>query len=380
MNEINPYENKIINVKEFKEELGYPHELLILSFKKAEDVLKGSYRTRTKIFAALCLSMRSQQVDLKVNVKNELYLLALLYLSKKSKLKLRKIAKRLNDKIKEYVEQFESTKSTSAFSALKNFVINCIYLHLVSLEILKVPILSAKIIELCMKYLGSEVEIGAVLSSLRLLGEKGANPTEIKKTINSFLYIKESPLIESTLLISFLLALRFPDLKSELLFSHYYTLRKLTDVYEKIKDYQQLDDSILQKIFATSIVLFLCGYYKSLRLPHEEKLNYIQEIIKQPFIEHEVEKSLDYASKVKILHFEPPLWFITLCIITLLLLHAFIEVYTPASIGIGIVSFNLPRIPLFLVFSIVLLIVLFYKVLKFKEDVLKRIRKGERVE
>ncbi|MBS7646219.1 hypothetical protein KEJ24_00045 [Candidatus Bathyarchaeota archaeon] len=382
MNETKSYENdeKIGNVKEFKEELGYPHELLTLSFKKAEDVLKGSYRNRTKIFAALCLSMRSQQVDLEVDVKNEPYLLALLYLHKRSRLRLRKISRGLNDKIKEYVEQFENTKSTSAFSALKNLVVDCTYLHLVSLEILKVPILSAETIELCMKYLGSEVEIGTVLSSLRLLEEKEANRTEIKKIINSFLYIKEPSLVESTLLISFLLALRFPDLKSELLFAHYYTLRKLAEVYEKIKEYHQLDDPILQKLFATSIVLFLCGYYKSLRLPHEEKLNYIRETIKEPFIEHEVEKSLDYASKVKILHFELPLWFMTLCIITLLLLHVFIEVYTPASIGIGIISFDLPRIPLFLVFSIVLLIVLFYKALKFKEDTLNRIRKGERDE
>lgn len=379
MNETNPYENnhKVKNIEQFKEEFGYPHELLTLSFKKAEDVLKGSYRSRTKIFAALCLSMRSRRVNLKVDVTNEPYLLALLYLSRKSKLKLRKIAKKLNEKIGEYVEQFENTKSTSALSMLKNFVVDCAYLHLVSLEILGVPILSTEIIELCMKYLGTEVEVETLLTSLRLLREREINHTEIKKIVNTFLYTKEFPIIETTLLISFLLALRFPDLKSELLFAHYHSLRKLAAVYERIKDYQQLDDSILQQLFATSIALFLCGYYKSLRLSHEEKLNYIEEIIKEPFIEHEVEKSLDYASKVKILRFELPSWTVTLGIVLLLLLHAFFEVYTPASISAGIISFSVPQIPVFLVFSLVLLIVLFYKLLKFKEDVLKRIRKGE---
>jgi len=365
------------NMKSLKEELGYPHELLTFSSKKAEVVMKGSYRTRTKILAALYLSMQGQKVDLKVDVKNEPCLMALFYLFKRSKINVKKIAEKLNNEIEEYCKQFEETKSTSSFLTLKKFVADCIYLHSISLEMLGIPILSHKSIDLCMKYLDSEVEITSILTSFKLLEEKEKSPGEIKRVINALLPIKESPLIESALLISFLFALRFPNSKSEFLFAHYSTLRKLVETYIKIKDNQQLDDIILQRLFATSIVLFLCGYCKSLRLPHEEKLNYIEKIIKVPVIENEIEKSFDYASKVKILRFELPLWGLVITIIALLFLHAILEVYTPASINIGIISFNVPQIPIFLSFSLILLTFLFYKLLKIKEDLLKRIRKGE---
>jgi hypothetical protein len=296
------------NMEPLKEELGYPHELLTFSSKKAEVIVKGSYRTRTKILAALYISMQDKKVDLKVDVKNEPYLMALLYLSKNSKINVRKIAEKLNNEIEEYCKQFEEAKSTSAFLTLKNFIADCIYLHLISLEMFDVPILSYKSVNLCIKYLDSEVEITSLLTSFKLLEKKETNTEEIKRIISNLLSIKESPLIESALLTSFLLALRFPNSKSEFLFVHYSTLRKLADVYAKIKDDQQLDDSILQQLFVTSIILFLCGYYKSLRLPHEEKLNYVEKIIKIPVLENEVEKSFDYASKIKIpfLKFELP--------------------------------------------------------------------------
>jgi hypothetical protein len=365
------------NMKAFGKELGYPHELLVLSSKKAEDVLRGRYRNRTKILAALFLSVQGHKVDLKINVENELYLSALLSLAKRTKMKTRKIATELNKRIEEYIHQFEMTQSSSAFSELKNLLVECIYLHLVSKEILGISILSQKSIEHSIGYLEPTSELKFFLTSLQLAEKRETSPAQMHEIISAFISAKESPLIESALLLSFILAIKYSSSKSELLLTHYSILKTIAEVLGRLLEHQKLDDPALQQLFTTSVVLFLCGYTKSLRLSHEEKINYVEKVIAIPLVEREVERNFEKTSKIKVSQLELPLWGVVLAIIILIFLHVFAEVYVPGSVSLGVVSFTLPPLPIFLTISFVLLLVVFYKILKFKHDLISRIRKGD---
>jgi hypothetical protein len=363
-------------MKALEKELGYPHELLVLSSKKAKDVLQGQHRNRTKILALLFLSTQGHKTDLKITIKDELYLEALESLARKNKLKIRKIANELNKKIEEYISQFEKTQSTSAFSELEKFLADCFYLHLVSQEIVGISILSERIIKRSASYLKPESELKVFLDSLQLLSRKEVASTEMSKIANTFLSANKSPLIEASLLLSLLLAVRYPASKSELLLAHYTILKTVANDLGKLLEHEKLDDTALQQLFTTSIVLFLCGYAKSLRLSHEEKINYIKKVMGISFVEHEIEKNFDQASKVGIFGLPLPLSGIIIAAIILVFLHVFVEIYSPGSISIGIVSFNLPPVPIFLTISVALMVVTFIKIVRFKRDLLRGIRRG----
>lgn len=358
---------------ETHEDLGYPHELLFISSEKAKEVLRGRYRTRTKLFAAFFLSVLGQKVELNVDTQDP-YSSMILQLTKGSKIKARKIAKQVAKKLKEYVDQFEQLQTKAAFYDFRDYLENCIYLHVVSKAISRIQILPPRIIEQCIDNIKPESDLKYFLVAIQLLENKEiARSVEINKIINTFLSTDKSPLLEAALFLSFLLAVNYPDFKSSLLITHYTILKNVTRKFEKLIERDgSPDDPVLQNLFMTSIVLFLCGYLRSLRLSHEEKINYMEQVMEHPFIEWEIRVNFDKVSRIKMI----PIWGLLISSIALILLHVFVEVYLPGSISMGPLSLTLPNVPVFLTITLIVLSFTTYKIIRLKDELLDCIRKG----
>lgn len=362
-------------VKE-QEELAYPHELLILSSKRAMEVLEGKYNQRTKILALLFLFIQGRKIDLRIKTDDP-YLKILFALAKRSRIYIKRIAKKVNEKLLLYIQQFEETQSTTALADFEDYLKDCIYLHVISKEIMGIQILSPLAIESSMKYVKPKSELRDFLVAIQLLEEeKITDHANINRVIGTFSLTKETPLIETSLMLSFLLAVKFPELKSDLLLTHYATLKTIANEFEKLLEHKKLDDIALQQLFMKSIVLSLCGYSRSLRLSHEEGINYLEEIIKLPFIERRVSETFDKVSKLRISQFALPLWCLLIAAIVLAIIHEFAEIHLTGSVNIGIISFSIPAIPFFLTVSISLSITILYKLLKLKRELLSKLRRG----
>jgi len=365
------------NIAKKQEELVYPHELLILSSKRAMEVLEGKYNKRTKILAFLFLFIQGRKTNLRIKTDDP-YLKILLTMAKRSRINIRRIAKEVDEKLLYYIHQFEETQSTTAFADFEDYLKDCIYLHVISKEIMGIPILSSLTIKSSMKYVKPKSELRDFLVAIQLLErrEEISRSADMNRIISTLSLAKETPLIEASLMLSFLLAVKFPELKSELLLTHYTTLKIIADEFEKLLEHKKLDDIALQQLFMKSIVLSLCGYSKSLRLSHEEGINYLEEIIKLPFIECRVSEIFDRASKLRISQFELPLWCLLIVAIVLVFIHVFAEIHLTGSVNIGIVSFSIPAIPFFLTVSIILSIMILYKLLRLKKELLSKLRRG----
>jgi uncharacterized membrane protein YcaP (DUF421 family) len=122
----------------------------------------------------------------------------------------------------------------------------------------------------------------------------------------------------------------------------------------------------------------LCGYLKSIRLPHEEKIRYVDEIIKTPSIEQVFAEVFDAAAGFPIPRTDAkiPIWMPAVAAVVLLILHATVELQRPFSTSPFGVSITIPAVPVFLLFAFAMLIILLLRLLYLKSDIIKRLRRG----
>lgn len=361
-----------------EQDLGYPHELLFLSLKRAAEVLERKYNKRTKILALLLLSIHGRKVDVRFKTDDP-YLKTLLNLTGRSKVEIRRITGELHMRLVHYINQFERTQSTAALSDLKEYIKDCIFLHLIAKEIANVSIMSPELIEKCNKYIEPKNHLKDFLTALQILGQERIvrSPNDINKILSTLsLTEEESPLIETSLMLSFLMAIKFPELKSQLLLIHYKILKAISKQFEKLVEHKKLDDLALQQLFMRSLALSICGYSKSLRLPHEEEINYLEKMIGLPFIEYRVQEILDEIAIAKFRQFKLQLWLLPMMTIMFLFVHIFAEYYIPGSLNLGVISLSIPRIPIFLTISILLLVITSFKLRKIKKQLLEKLRRG----
>lgn len=120
------------------------------------------------------------------------------------------------------------------------------------------------------------------------------------------------------------------------------------------------------------------GYLKSIRLPQEEKIRYVDEIIKTPSIEQVFAEVFDSAAGFSVPKTEAriPPWVPALATIILLTLHATVEIQGSFETSLFGVPITIPAVPVFLLFALVVSLILLLRLLYLKKDIIKKLRRG----
>jgi len=146
-----------------------------------------------------------------------------------------------------------------------------------------------------------------------------------------------------------------------------------------------LDDLILEKLFRTSIILYICGYMSAIRLPREEHMNYIEKILSIPIVSSFIEDLLRDRVKVKIKGVKVELWLLPLSMTIFMILHEIHEFYVrDFTIPLFVISIpiHLPfAIPLFFLLTLgvsIWLVAITFNLNKTLRNILiEKIRRGK---
>lgn len=114
------------------------------------------------------------------------------------------------------------------------------------------------------------------------------------------LKIKQSLPCEIKIYLTYLFAQKYNNFKSIFLYEHYKLLRFFMGENQDILENKKLDDSALEIIFKSSIILYVCGYNKSIRLSYQEKLNYLESNISDETLVNKFRNAYDESFKIKI--------------------------------------------------------------------------------
>jgi hypothetical protein len=358
-------------------ELGYPHELILYALARSETVISRSYRSRVKLLANLLRSLVGEK-SLKVDVPKgaDVEIRVLESLTKTSP--FRSAFEGYRDRFHQLIEQYSAGQSSPSLDALLEFVEDGVYLHILSKEVGKGELLSAedmkKIIEILNK---AEGRLAGIFSAIQLWESSFCDsvPNEV---INALASPEKERLSEAAIFLSYTLATRCSRSKRELLVAHYQLVRKAVEDLSDTLNQENLSDEVFERLFRVAIVLFLCGYLKSIRLPQEEKVRYVDEIIKSPSVEQVFGEIFDSVAHVPIPKVESnvPLWILALADLILIILHWTVEIQRPFETSLFGISITIPAVPVFLLFAIIVLLILFWRLLYLKRNLIKSLRRG----
>lgn len=362
-----------------EKELGYPHELILVATKRARAVLKGRYLKRTKIISLLLLRIIEDfqsKNKTEVDQKDDVNLRILNAIAKNSKFTIN-LYKEHQNQLNELIIQYKERETTPAFDSLKEFVQESIFIHILFSEFKGRKLIENKTIRELFSIFSSDPQLIGSIKSLEVLDKRSINGDEVNDIINKIHSVDETPLLEVSMYLTFNLAAQFDNYKSKFLFEHYNLVRKSTQELGGVVDSIKLDDIVLEKLFITSIILYLCGYKNALRLPHEEKLNYFEHIISIPTILSEFKKAFDKHAVLDLKYFKIPLWFVGVIGIVFMCLSVVNEIYLPSQLNLLIISVPLPfNVPIFAIISAGLFIFITYQLYKLKNLLLKELRRG----
>jgi len=369
-----------------KEEIGYPHEIILFSINKAPEIIKGKYNNRLKIITSLFMSIIGKNVNQEIEPSEEDIFSMILYnLKKDSKVNITELVSKYQNQLEKKIRDFNRRQSEPAYSALEKFIVDSIFYHILTSELSEYKLLPLNN-EVLLTIFTNNEELNTIIDSLLIFMENKKYTKKTEDIAISLSNLTNEKLIESAIFISYRLAIK-TSYKKEFLYSHYRLLRKSMDKLYKIIKNPNLDDSILEKIMKLSIILYLCGYDKSLRLPHEEKLNYIDKVISIPTIIQKTEKALDKNLKFRHKLIPIDINISILLFIVLILNGLYIVIpqlqnlkITIKDIPIKSVSFPLPfpiDAPLLPIISTLILIIIIKKIYNLKENIIKEFKGGK---
>jgi len=361
------------------EELAYPHELILSASNRYLSVIKGQYRTRTKLLANLLnFVLKEKREKIKIEGKEDPALLILASLTSRSPTSLDDRISEYRKRLNELMEDYQNTQSETAYSSFINFLKEGIFLHILCKEIRRSTVFLKEDISKFADILDyRENNLRAVFSAIQIWGTQkyDAVPYSIVFEFTSF---KDEALREAVIFLSYVLAVDYPKSKRELLVSHYMLVRQVVNEFKDVVSKENLADQVLENLFKVAITLFFCGYLRTLRLPNDEKTHYIEEIIHLPSIEYSLKKTFDEVASISLpyIHFKVPLWLLLAIDSILLVLHWFNEIYLPLEISQLGIKFPTVNVPTFLFFAFLISVFMLFRLYKLKSNILKNFRRG----
>lgn len=358
------------------EDLGYSHELIFEAISQSKKSINSKYHYRVNLFAVLVQQFfENKQVDIVFQKSSDPVLMLLESLVKKSGYK--EAALNFNQYIGDLIKDYNQNPIEATYDKIMVFLKQGIVLHLICKESFDFQLFSAE--ELanyvnCLDFNDNQPQ--AVLSALRLSMDKSkAIPYSI---IFEFTRLTDRELQNAAIFLSYELSVDNEDFKRELLISHYLLVKKVVYDFKDIYGQLDLTNQILENLFQTAIILYYCGYSKSLRLPKSETIAYSKEILKQPSIEKEFKEIFDEVGSVRIdqIHLKFRLWVLLLISMSFLILHWVYEIYPPLEYSFFGVQFTIPHIPAFLVTAIILIIIALSYYYRLERRIIKKLRRG----
>jgi hypothetical protein len=360
------------------EEIGSPHELILLALNRTLKVSQGNYRIQVKLLANLLReNLGEKPVKLKIPEVTDPSIGILISLVGRHPISLRQSLDKYRKNLSQLTEEFEKEQTHPSYSALKDFVQDGAFLHVLCRETRKTALLNKEELGKLLEIFGQEETLKGILQALEDWENSSFDsvPSELIRELTS---AKEEPMVETAVFLTCILAMRSKSNKRELLLAHYMLLKKSVDQFKDIMGEENLTDELFEKIFRMAIVLSFCGYLKSIRLPHEEKLYYVEKIIGNRSLERTFEETFDRTANIRLISREVklPLWTISLILVALLISHAFFEFYLPFEFSVLGVKFPYPRVPAFLTLAFFVSILMLWRIFSLKKRIKVNLRRS----
>lgn len=361
------------------EELGYPHELILSASNRSMAVSKGQYRMRIKLLANLLnFVLKKKREDVKIEKKDDPELLILASLTSRSSSSLRQNISEYREKLNALMEDFQTTQSEPSYSSFMDFLKEGIFLHILCKEIKGSPLFLEEDIHKFSSTLDNrENNLKAVFSAIQIWGTQKYDIVP-QSIISEFISLEDKALKEAVMFLSYILAVDYPKSKRELLVTHYMLIKSVIDEFKEVVIQENLTDQVLENLFKVAITLYLCGYLKTLRLPDNEKAQYLEKIVNLPSIEYSFRKAFDEAANISVPHiqFRVPLWTLLAINSVLLVLHWYNEIYLPIEFSLFGIKFTGPNVPVLLFFAFLISVFMLFRLYKLKSNTIKNFRRG----
>ncbi len=362
--------------KEIKRsEIGYLHEILDFSIKNTKKIKKEKYIKGVKFLSFLLeyvISGERKEIRFK-EPKNNNYL-KFLY----SLIENKNIERNKNSFVSELDQLIEQNNiiSINEMSDI-NFIINIIFSHILLKEIKNKKLLSSRNIDDLINKLDNN-EIKSLLKCIKwIYYNEVPNDTEISEAINSLVSIENIQFLILASYLSYNLALKFNSYKKDMFIVHYLSLKKLSKKFQIPVGDVKLDDSFLEELFRFSLVLYFCGYKKTLRISEEEKNNYLEKVITVPTLSSTFERVYNERASIEIFHLKIPILFLLIISFIFIVVAQFYEFHTPTSFGLEPFEFQLPfSLPVFGLISIIIMFIVIIYIYKLKKNISMSLRRG----
>lgn len=358
-------------------ELGYPHELILFASHRTMDVIQGRYRTRVKLFANFLRKVLGEK-PVKIDVPDRADVPMRVLEGLTGRGLFSGAVEDFRARLEQLVEAYRKSHSSPALADLSSFVEDGIFLHILSKEQAREPLFTEEDLDGFLGVLGRGGDgLRAVIAAIRLLEGKSCESVS-NDVVSGLSSSGRERLLETAIYVSYALAVRCSRSKRELLVVHYRLVRKAVGELSVAVDGANLADDVFERLFRVAIALFMCGYLKSIRLPQEEKVRYVDEIIKTPSIEQVFAEVFDSAAGFSVPRTDSrvPIWVAPLAAVILLILHATVEIQRPFETSLFGVSIAIPAVPVFLLFALAVLLILLLRLLYLKKDIIKKLRRG----
>ncbi|MCJ7761020.1 hypothetical protein MUP59_07785 [Candidatus Bathyarchaeota archaeon] len=358
-------------------ELGYPHEVILYALVRSETTIEQDYRTRVKLFANL-LRIISRKNPAKVEVPEGADVTVRMLESLTTSDVFRKTYGDYLKKLQQLMEGYARNQSAPLWDSLREFVADGVFLHILARELGKDTLFSTEESGRILEVLDeADGVLGGLFGAVQLW-ESSSCDNVSSNIINSLSSSATEEFIEARMFLSYALAMRCPRSKPELLVGHYQLVRRAVGSLSNTINQDRLSDEVSERLFRVAVGLFLCGYLNSIRLPNEEGIRYVDEIIKDPSIEYIFGEVYDSVASVSIPKtvWTVPLWGLALTDVVLIILHWTVEIQRPYEISIGGFSMTIPAVPVFLLFVVVILLVLLWRLYDLKGSISKNLRRG----
>lgn len=358
-------------------ELGYPHELILFASHRTMGVIQGRYRTRVKLFANVLRRVLGEK-PVKIDVPDRADVSMRLLKGFTGRGPSSGAAEDFRAKLDQLVEAYRTNRSSPTLADLVGFVEDGVFLHILYKEQGKDPLFAEDGLDGVLKVLDRDGGgLKGIIAAIRLLEGKSCESVS-NDVISGLSSSGGERLLETAIYVSYALAVRCSRSKRELLVVHYRLVRKAVGELSVAVDGANLADDVFERLFRVAIALFMCGYLKSIRLPQEEKVRYVDEIIKTPSIEQVFAEVFDSAAGFSVPRTDSrvPIWVAPLAAVILLILHATVEIQRPFETSLFGVSIAIPAVPVFLLFALAVLLILLLRLLYLKKDIIKKLRRG----
>ncbi len=356
------------------EDFGYLHEIITNGVIISKKIVKARERNdRVRTFALTISNLATDKRNkLKVDDPFLKSLVSISHDSKPSNKNLNEFVKKIEGCVSQYNKRESRALRESITELFEDYFILAMLANQMRFDVIDYDVF---------KKIKNSGSLGsshsALLDSFLSLQKKKMNASIVDGIAKSFSNINDSPFLEMVAYLSHALAQKFPDYKAKLLFEHYRSLKKLVPNYSIVT--KRTTDRVLTSYFVLGIILFSCGYSKSLRLSKEETNNYLEETIKIPMLSTQINNFFDEVSSIKKWRVSIKLSYLVLIDIFLLVVSKFYDIHIDIiklSVWYGVplpIEASGLQIPLLFGIGIVIAIEILIKVLKTKRELIKRI-------